>query len=80
MPRVKSSTYLDLFILGKEKDRLEKELFVIEKRKESLRQKLKEIAIESKKLEEAKIREKRATPDKSDNRRPSVGKKMAMTY
>jgi predicted nucleic acid-binding Zn-ribbon protein len=80
MPRVKRSAYLDLFILGKEESRLEKEMSVIEKRKESLQKKLGEIAVELKKLEEAKNREKRAAPGESDPQRPKDWKKMAMTY
>jgi len=80
MPRVQSSAYLDIFILEKEKDRLEKELFVAEKRRESLHKRLEEIAVETKKLAEAKTRENRTEPDASDAPRKKDWKKMAMTY
>ena len=80
MPRVQSSSYLDLFLLGKEKDRLEKEMFVLEKRKTSLQKKLDEIAVEMKKLEEAEIREKRATPGARKSHHKKGWKTMAMTY
>jgi len=80
MPRVQSSTYLDLFILGKEKDRLEKEMFVLEKRKMSLQKRLMEIVVEMKKLEEAEIREKRATPGAPKSHHKKGWKTMAMTY
>jgi hypothetical protein len=53
---------------------------MMEKRKESLREKLKEIAVESKKLEAAKSREKLASPGKADKRRPVRREKMTMTY
>ncbi len=80
MPRVKSSAYLDLFILGKEKDRLLKELSVMAKRKESLDKRLAEIAVEWKKLEEAKIRERRAPSGEPDDLRPKDWKKVPVSY
>lgn len=80
IPRVQSSTYLDLYMLGKEKDRLEKEMFIIEKRKASLQKRLDEIAVEMKKLEGAETREKRATSDESKKHPPKDWKTMAMTY
>jgi predicted nuclease with TOPRIM domain len=80
MPRVKSSAYLDLFILGKEKDRLLKELSVMEKRKEGLDKRLAEIAVEWKKLDEAKVRERRLPSDESGDLRPKDWKKIPVTY
>jgi len=80
IPRLQSSAYLDLYMLGKEKDRLEKEMFVLEKRKTSLQKRLDEIAVEMKKLEEAEIREKRATPGARKSHHKKDWKTMAMTY
>jgi predicted nucleic acid-binding Zn-ribbon protein len=80
IPRVQSSAYLDLYMLGKEKDRLEKEMFIIEKRKTSLQKRLDDIAVEMKKLEGAETREKRAAPDESKKHAPKDWKTMAMTY
>ena len=80
MPRAQNATYLDIFILGKERDRLHKEMIIIDKRKESMRRRLDEIATEMNNLEEAEKREKRAAPGES-GRRPAKGlKTMAMTY
>jgi hypothetical protein len=80
MPRAQNATYLDIFILGKERDRLDKEMIIVDKRKASMRRRLDEIAIEMNNLEEAENRKKRAAPDKS-KRCPAKGwKTMAMTY
>ncbi len=80
IPRVQSSAYLDLYMLGKEKDRMEKEMFILEKRKTSLQKRLYEIAVEMKKREGAETREKRAAPDEFNNHRKKDWKTMAMTY
>lgn len=80
MPRVQSSTYLDLFILGKEKDRLEKEMIIIDKRKTSMQRRLDEIAVEMKKLEGAETRGRQATPDEFKKNHKKDWKTMAMTY
>ena len=80
IPRVQSSAYLDLYMLGKEKDRLEKEMFILEKRKTSLQKRLDDIAVEMKKLEGAETREKRAPPDESNFHHKKGWKTMAMTY
>jgi len=80
MPRAQNATYLDIFILGKEKDRLEKEMIIIDKRKTSMQRRLDEIAVEMKKLEEAEIRKKRATPGAPKSHHKKGWKTMAMTY
>ena len=51
MPRAQNATHLDIFILGKERDRLDKEIIIIDKRKASMRRRLDEIVIEMNKLE-----------------------------
>jgi hypothetical protein len=80
MPRAPNATYLDIFILGKERDRLNKEMSILDKRKTSMRRRLDEINIEMKNLEAAEKREKRAAPGES-KRCPAKGyKTMAMTY
>lgn len=63
IPRVQSSTYLDLYMLKKEKDRLEKEIYVLDKRKKSMQKRLDEIDAEMKKLEEAEPRRSQAKPE-----------------
>ena len=62
IPRVQSSTYLDLYMLRKEKDRLEKEIYILDKRKKSMQKRLDEIDAEMKKLEEAEDKGRQANP------------------
>ncbi|MCX6340102.1 MAG: hypothetical protein NTX71_09335 [Candidatus Aureabacteria bacterium] len=62
IPRVQSSTYLDLYMLKKEKDRLEKETYILDKRKKSMQKRIDEINAEMKKLEEAEPRRSQADP------------------
>lgn len=52
IPRVQSSPYLDLYMLRKEKDRLEKEAYVLDKRKKSVQKRINDIDAEMVKLEE----------------------------
>jgi len=54
IPRLQSSTYLDLYMLRKEKDRLEKEVYILDKRKKGIQKRLDEITVEMDKLEKAK--------------------------
>ena len=80
MPRAQNTTLLDIFILGKERDRLNKEILNMDIRKASMQKRLDDIAVEMKNLEAAENREKRATPGEA-KRRPAKGlKTMAMTY
>lgn len=60
IPRVQSSAYLDLYMLRKEKDRLEKEIYILEKRKKDAQKKLDEVDKQMDKLQktEAKSKEK----------------------
>ena len=57
IPRVQSSTYLDLYMLKKEKDRIEKEVYILDKRKNSMQKRLAEIDAEMKKLEKKEQKE-----------------------
>jgi predicted nucleic acid-binding Zn-ribbon protein len=63
IPRVQSSAYLDLYMLKKEKDRLEKEIYILDKRKKSMQKRQDEIDLEMKKLEEAEARGRQANPE-----------------
>jgi len=51
IPRTQSSAYLDLYMLRKEKDRLEKEIYVLEKRKSDAQKKLDDVNKEMEKLQ-----------------------------
>jgi len=58
IPRVQSSAYLDLYMLKKEKDRIEKEVYILEKRKNSMQKRLAGIDAEMKKLEQKEAGER----------------------
>lgn len=82
IPRVQSSAYLDLYMLGKEKDRMEKEMFILEKRKTSLQKRLDEVAVEMNKLEGAETRgwqagQREVVKEETQKKR---WKKMALSY
>ena len=55
IPRVQSSTYLDLYMLRKEKDRLEKEIYILDKRKKDILKKLDEVNKEMNKLQKVEV-------------------------
>jgi len=55
IPRVQSSTYLDLYMLRKEKDRLEKEIYILDKRKKDILKKLDEVNKETDKLQKVEV-------------------------
>ncbi len=59
---------------------MEKEMIIIDKRKASLQKRLDDIAVEMKKLKEAEIRGKRATPGVPKSHHKKGWKTMAMTY
>jgi predicted nucleic acid-binding Zn-ribbon protein len=58
IPRVQSSAYLDLYMLKKEKDRIEKEIYILEKRKDSTQKRLAGIDAEMKKIEQKEVCER----------------------
>lgn len=51
IPRVQGSTYLDLYMRKKEKERLEKELSILDKRKRGIEKRLQEVSKEIEVLE-----------------------------
>lgn len=62
IPRVQSSAYLDLYMLRKEKDRLEKEIYILEKRRKDIQKRLDGINEDMDKLQKAETeRKERAT-------------------
>ena len=62
IPRVQSSAYLELYMLRKEKDRLEKEVHILEKRKKSNQKRIDEISAEMKRLEKEEAMGRQASP------------------
>lgn len=53
IPRIQSSSYLDLYMLKKEKERLLKEDERVDMKKESIKKRLEDIDLEMNKLQEA---------------------------
>ena len=60
MPRVQSSSYLDLWMLRKEKDRLEKEFYILSKRNKNVQKRLNEIDKEMEMLEREEEKKRQA--------------------
>ena len=80
MPRVQSSAYLDLYMLKKEKDRLEKEVYILDKRKNSLQKRLAEIDAEMKKLEKKEAGERQMSAEAFKKHSAKDWKTMAIKY
>ena len=55
IPRIQSSTYLDLYMLNKEKERLLKEAERLDLRNTVIKKRLEEISLEADKLQDAEI-------------------------
>ena len=53
IPRAQSSAYLDLYMLRKEKDRLEKDIYILDKRKKDVQKKLDEVNKQMDKLQKS---------------------------
>ena len=58
IPRVQSSAYLDLYMMRKEKDRLEKDVYILDKRKGESQKKLDHVNKQMDKLLKAEPEEK----------------------
>lgn len=80
IPRVQSSAYLDLYMLRKEKDRLEKEVYILEKRKKSMQKRLNEIDTEMNKLERAESKRQESNPVEFKKPLGRDWKTMALKY
>lgn len=80
IPRVQSSAYLDLYMLRKEKDRLEKEIYILDKRKKSMQKRMDEIDAEMKKLGEAETRRRQTNPEGFKRSPAKDWKTMAIKY
>ena len=87
IPRVQSSTYLDLYILNKEKERLLKEDRKLSMRKDDIKRRLEEIEHETSRMQEAESITKAAKSTNSSGRTfaqtkgtKKEFKTMALTY
>ncbi len=80
IPRVQSSTYLDLYILQKEKSRLEKELNVLDKRKNKIQKRVDEINTEMDNLEKEEALKQQESPQKLKKSSEKNWKRMSLKY
>jgi len=78
--RVQSSTYLDLYMLSKEKDRLEKEGYILEKRKKVIQKKLDEINTEMGRLKKEDANRRKAYPEEFKKPLKKDWKTMPLKY
>lgn len=84
IPRVQSSTYLELYMLDKEKERLQKEDRKLSMRKDGIRKRLEEIGIEMSRIQGAELTTKSPNSSGRTFAQTSGTKKefktMALTY
>jgi len=84
IPRVASSAYLDLYMLRKEKERLEKEDSILEKRKAGIQKRLEDVKKEMEVLEKAsqqgKVGQDRYREVVKEEPQEKKWKKMALSY
>ncbi len=84
IPRVASSAYLDLYMLQKEKERLEKEDTILEKRRVAIQKKLEDIKKEEEVLEKLSQQEKECQNRHGEivreDPQEKKWKKMALSY
>lgn len=80
IPRAQSSAYLDLYILRKEKDRLEKDIYILDKRKNDLQKKLDEVNKQMDKLQKSATEEKEKPSPEVKKPSEKDWKTMALQY
>ncbi len=78
IPKVQRSGYLDLYILKREKDRLEKEIFALEKRRMAADRELNSIAKHIERLQKESHEEQKIKTNRDVSARSL--KKMAIHY
>ena len=80
IPRVQSSAYLDLYMLRKEKDRLEKEVCILDKRRKGIQKRLDEINAEMERLEKTEARGAEGNHESVEKPSGKDWKTMALNY
>jgi len=80
IPRVQSSAYLDLYMLRKEKDRLEKEIYILDKRKKDTQKKLDDINGEMDKLQKRETETKKTISEEVKKASGKDWKTMSLKY
>jgi len=80
IPRVQSSAYLDLYMLRKEKDRLEKEIYILDKRKKDVQKKLDDVNGQMDKLQKAETGRKESVAKEFEKPVGKEWKTMSLKY
>jgi predicted nucleic acid-binding Zn-ribbon protein len=80
IPRTQTSAYLDLYVLRREKDRLEKEIAVLERRKRNIQERLGDIGAEMRKIEKKEAEKERAGPPVPEESSRREWKKIPLKY
>jgi len=84
IPRVAGSAYLDLYMFGKEQERLEKEDAILEKRKAGIKKRLedikKEMEVVEKLVPQGKKRQDKNREFKKEEPQKKKWKKMSLSY
>jgi len=80
VPRVQSSSYLDLYMLKKEKDRLEKEIYILDKRKTDIQKRLDEVNKEMDKLQQAETERKESVAKEFEKPSGKEWKTVSLEY
>ena len=78
IPKAQRSTYLELYMMRREKDRLEKELFLLDKRRNTAKKLLHSIDKRLEKLQTEASEEQKVKPYRSAPTKPL--KKFSMQY
>ena len=80
IPRVQSSAYLDLYTLRKEKDRLEKDIYILDKKKGESQKKLDDVNKQMDKLLKAKPERKEGVSQEVKKPKEKDWKMMTLKY
>jgi peptidoglycan hydrolase CwlO-like protein len=80
IPRTQNSAYLYLYMLRKEKDRLEKEIYTLDKRIKNIQKRIEEVDAEMDRLQEAEALRRNPIPRKSNKALRKDWKTMPLKY
>ena len=80
IPRIQTSAYLDLYILRKEKDRLEKEIAALDRREKNIQKKLGDISAEMERIEKTEAKKQQVYSLGSKELSKTEWKKVPLKY
>jgi hypothetical protein len=80
IPRSQSSSYLDLYVMKREKDRLEKGIFTLEKKRRAIHKRLDEIKKEMDRLQQTETKRRRMVSQELTKPSEKEWKRMRLRY